>query len=49
LPPVKVEGDDVPKIIMIIILIIFIVALLVYLIQGGQPGYDWYPNRHRYR
>lgn len=40
LPPVKVEGDDVPKIIMIIILIIFIVALLVYLIQGGQPGYD---------
>jgi len=49
LPPVKLEGDDVPKIIMIIILIIFIVALLVYLIRGGQPGYDWYPNRHRYR
>lgn len=41
--------DNVSKIVTIIILIIAIVALLVYLIQGGQPGYDWYPNRHRYR
>ena len=50
LPPVKVEAEDnVSKIVTIIILIIAIVALLVYLIQGGQPGYDWYPNRHRYR
>ena len=49
LPPVNVEGNDVPKIVMIIILIIAIVSMLVYLIQGGQPGYDWYPNRHRYR
>lgn len=41
--------DNVSKIVIIIILIIVIVSLLVYLIQGGQPGYDWYPNRHRYR
>ena len=41
--------DNVSKIVTMIILIIAIVALLVYLIQGGQPGYDWYPNRHRYR
>ena len=41
--------DEVPKIIMIILLIVVIVATLLYLIQGGQPGYDWYPNRHRYR
>jgi hypothetical protein len=44
LPPVKVEGDDVPKLLMIIILIIAIVAVLVYLIQGGVAGYDRYPG-----
>lgn len=44
LPPVKVEGDDVPKLLMIIILIIAIVAVLFYLIQGGVAGYDRYPG-----
>ncbi len=45
----RVEGNDVPKTLMIILLIIFFIAILIYLIQGGQAGYDWYPNRHRYR
>lgn len=45
----QVKGNDVPKTLMIILLIIFLVATLIYLILGGQPGYDWYPNRHRYR
>ena len=44
LPPVKVEGNDVPKSITIIILIIVIVAVLFYLIQGGVAGYDRYPG-----
>lgn len=47
--PPRVEGNDVPKALMIILLIIFFIATLIYLIQGGQAGYDWYPNRHLYR
>jgi hypothetical protein len=33
----------------IVVIIIFLVATLVFLITGGTPGYDWYPNRGRYR
>lgn len=33
----------------IVVIIIFLVATLVFLITGGTLGYDWYPNRGRYR
>jgi len=44
LTPVKAEGDDVPKLLMIIMLIIAIVSVLFYLVQGGVAGYDRYPG-----
>ena len=45
LPPVKVEGNDAPKLLIIILLIIAIVALLLRLILGGGGHtYDYYPG-----
>ncbi len=45
--PQDVENERY-RMIFIIMLIIAIVALLLYLIQGGVPGYDWYPGRALY-
>lgn len=34
----------------IIVFIIFIISLVIFFLEGGTGyGYDWYPNRHRYR
>lgn len=44
-PPVKVEGNDAPKLLIIILLIIAIVALLLRsILGGGGHTYDYYPG-----
>ena len=43
------KEPEIERVVMIVVIIIFLVATLVFLITGGTPGYDWYPNRHRYR
>jgi hypothetical protein len=38
------------RVIEIILIIIFLISVVVFFLTGGTGyGYDWYPNRHRYR
>ena len=43
------KEPEIERVVLIVVIIIFLLATLVFLITGGTPGYDWYPNRGRYR